>query len=793
MRRFVVLLVLAGVLAGSGLVTAIDYTSYSGFVTSEEPVLPKQEVHPSLWFDTSEIKALVDKRNGDAYAAKLWDWVWQDIQAFKEDPLPKIPLDLGKDVSRYYGTISRAAKYLAFAWITTGDTAARDKAIEALLRAYDGPIFQLDRTVSSSVVDEIYAATWLQNYATAYDWVANALTPEQSKAIRPRLIKEAKLTYDKLEIWGPRPHNHLSKPAWGLGTLALTFSSESEAAEWLRKALYEANRNTRYFFSADGIYREGSHYLFYSSVNFLPFLYHYRNVSGVNNFPVYQPAFEWMLYVRNGRGWLPNLEDAYIKPTPLHMVAKEYMNVVSPLNPAVKLGNLFQWSFQKSDVGAWWNPPFTMGDSAAYRINANSYSGASIDDTWNLDEYLAYDPTIKPVAPTASGTIFLDRGGQTIFRNNWTYKDPTHRYLLFHGVAEADNHFHYDHLSFIIQACDQMMASDCGYSTGSYSDAIRKNWFMIAPAHNVITADGNEPMDAAENVTPVSRYNLDTQVFDFQQKEAPFYKIGGILKRAIGFPGQDYFVVADSIAGKAPATYELYLHGGRARMTGAGNHRLWTYREDAYGRAAKMAAWILPANASFLDEEGDVTYIKGDSVLFPYVKATVKATNTLFMQVLIPLRPEEPIPAVTDLSSGGLIGAKVIKGEATDTFLLQAQSQTGQAASLTATATFAWAREQAGSLRAWMVREAIEASYGGALLFRASAPVTAVADLNQANKMILSIAANQTACVLRLPAPGGAKVSRVLFKGAEQKVTVVDGLLEMAIPGPGELVIELAR
>ena len=791
MKRFLLVMVLGGLLISASALSAVNYTTYSGFVTAEEPVLPKQEVHPRLWFAADGVKALVAKKDADAYAGKLWNWVWDDIKAFKDNPLPEVPDDTkSKDISRYYGTISRATKYLAFAWITTGDTAARDKAIQGLLRAFDGPIFSLDPTVSSSVVDEIYQCCWLQNYVTAYDWVANELSPEQDTEIRVRLIKEAAWFHEKVDIWGPRPHNHRSKIAWALGTAALALSREPQAAAWLRHALASANTNTKYFFSADGIYREGSHYLMYSWVNFLPFLYHYKNVSGVNNFPIYRPAFEWLLHVRNGRGFLPNLEDAYIKPTPLDMVAKEYMDISTPLNPQAKLGNLFQWAFRNSDFGAWNSPPFLMGDSTAYRINANSFSGQSVDDTWNLDEYITYDPSIQPIAPTASGTIFLNQGGQTIFRNNWSYRDPAHRYLLLQGVAEADNHFHYDHLSFIIQACDQMMAADGGYSTGSYYDQQRKNWFMTAPAHNVITADGNEPTDAAENVTPLSRYDLDTEAFDFQEKEAPFSKNGGLLKRAIGFPGQDYFVIVDTIAGKKASVYDLYLHGGRGRMSGEGNFRLWTYREDNYGRAAKMAAWIFPANASFAASEGDVTYIKGDSVTFPYIKATVKETNAQFLQILIPLLPDEAIPTVTDLSGQGFQAARVVKGNATDTYLQQASAKGTTAGALTAAATFAWAREQ-GGLTAWMVREGTEAAYKNAPLFKSTAPITLVAEQGRQGQIVLTVAAGQPACSLQLALPQETKLGKVLWNGVEVKAEVTSGFVTLNVPGAGRFVVEL--
>src|SRR5690606_7238125 len=179
------------------------------------------------------------------------------------------------------------------------------------------------------------------------------LEAEEDREIRARLAREANYIYEHLTEWAPRPHNHLSKPAWGLASAALALSSHPDAGRWLSEALHQVGRTTRYFFSADGIYREGSHYYLFSLVDLIPFLYHYKNVSGVDLFRAYRPAFEWPLYVRNGRGWMPNIGDAYIKPTPLHLVAGAYMDVPSPLHPKASLGNHFQWSYFASDRGPW--------------------------------------------------------------------------------------------------------------------------------------------------------------------------------------------------------------------------------------------------------------------------------------------------------------------------------------------------------------------------------------------------------------------------------------------------------
>ena len=99
------------------------------------------------------------------------------------------------------------------------------------------------------------------------------------------------------------------------------------------------------------------------------------------------------------------------------------------------------------------------------------------------------------------------------FANTWKTGDPAGRYLLFQGVAEADNHEHYEHLSFIITAENQMMASDGGYTRKSYGEKMRTEWYKQAAAHNVVTLNGKAPVDPEENVTPTSRHRIDTSFF----------------------------------------------------------------------------------------------------------------------------------------------------------------------------------------------------------------------------------------------------------------------------------------
>jgi hypothetical protein len=658
--------------------------------------------------------------------------------------------------------MARVAKYTALSFVLTGNADHKARAIAALLRAFDGPIYTCDPTISSSPVDETYRGTWAQNFAAAYDWMQPYLSSQDNLKIRARLATEAQALHDNLRIWAPRPHNHLSKPAWALGTLALTLSSHPSAASWLQTALEAANENTIYFLSQDGIYREGSQYYIYSYINLVPFLYHYKNVSGVDYFSAFKPVFLWEFHVSNNAGWMPNVEDSYLRHNFLSMVARQFLSTEDrSLHPTAKLGELFQWRHLNTDKSPWGGE---FGNN----------TGASDDDTMDIDKFLSYDPTIRPIAPVGSATKFFP-GGQSVFRNHWGYRDPSSRYLLFHGVAEADNHNHFDHLSFLIHAENQLMASDSGYTRLSYGESIRRSWYRTHSAHNTVALDGTWPVDQRENFAPVSRYSIDTNFFDFQEKEARYIsqtnnssngendlifpsdaQTLGTLRRAIAFPGQEYFVVADQLTSKNALShkYELYLHGGRGKMSGTGNQRLWTYTPDVYGGAAQFAAWIFSEGASFTDATGEVTYVKGDYASFGYVKGTKTSPNANFIQVLIPLGSPASLPVVSELSDSARVGGTVEKGGNLDTFLVKQGDSLAQVGSLATDGSFGYSRF-GGALKQYAVREATLARYDDKELFHSSAKVTLAMDTSDSGHLRGRILSSTVPYSLSLRCPAG--------------------------------------
>ena len=706
------------------------YEAYTGFAISAEPVLPAHETHPSMWFSAAEIPALKAKLTTDDFARARWAAVLKlaDLTAaLPPAPTATSPADKSEVIHKYYGAMSIAARAHALVSLLTDDEAARtahrSRAIELLLRAYDGPIFQLDSKQQGSAVDEIYRGSWLQNYAAAYDCIQPTLDRDTDEKIRARLVLEAECVYENLYDWTPdSPHNHLSKPAWGLGSIALALPSHPHAKAWLARAIEAANKNTRYFFSGDGLYREGSHYLIFSLTNFLPFLYHYRNVSGVDAFPAFQPVFEAMVEARNSRGWLPNIEDSYIRPTPTHLAAAAYRNARTRLHSSAPLAEVLTWSYSTCDLA-----PFEKERSDS----GLNYTGASWDYPLEMDELLTHDASIRATAPDVAPDVFL-AGGQSYFRDSWTNRGASQRYLLFHGVAEADNHNHDDQLSFLLEAEGQMMCSDSGYSRGTYTGAERTAWYNKAPAHNTLTFDGKPAADSTPSATPPSLFHTDQPGLVGEEKEAFFGK-NATWRRAIFWIAGDYYVVADRVNANRAGKIAAYFHGGRGALAAPerseGGRHTWTYSADRYGPPAQLHAWLAAPGASVAEKKGELTYIKGDYAEFPYLEVDTTAADAAWLTLLKPaVAGDLPSSFTAEDRSTAAFSAFAIHASGHGC-LVAAQPKPGpriKIADLETDAAFALVRrDSAGRVLAFAVLDGTTLAVAGREIWRANQPQNA--------------------------------------------------------------------
>ncbi|APH04963.1 discoidin domain-containing protein [Bacillus weihaiensis] len=599
----------------------------------ELPILPSNEVHPKLWFDSSEIEEVYEKRvDLIAFAKTITN---------KDGTYTKVSFD----------ALNLKPGQTYFFAMKSNDEAGNESAISNL--------YNCDPTISSSPVDETYRGIWIQHFSEKYYDVRYSLEPITEE----NWDMATKVTGEMFMMEGNEEYRQTA-----IDALVRAFDGPipgddeyigvTEAYE-IRYSTKPIDDSNKYFFSSDGVYREGSQYYIYSHLNLLPgsgaisidykhsssvdevspasisnlmlndnvftwgprphnhrskpawglgtFLYHYKNVSNVDLFPTYKPAFIWEFSDQRVGGTVSangNL-DTYILQNENKEV--QFMNEsdTTPLHPDAKWGNLFQWRYQQTDTTPWGGE---FGNN----------TGASYDDSMDINEstgyinrsvafpnqeyfvisdqlytkYLTYDPTVKPIKPTESATQFFNEGG---------------------------NHNHFDHLSFIIHAENQMMASDTGYS-----QTIFRNHWNDEESARYLLFHGQADMDQGEflNYREIPLFESTeklTLTMDVSWNQAS--KAEDVpTPLSVGQVQEMTIANKDGTNGE----FELFLHGGRGTMRGEGDFRQWTYSNDLYGSASKMASWILSNDAEL--------------------------TNVNFMQILIPLSIDAKIPTVTNLS-----------------------------------------------------------------------------------------------------------------------------------------------
>lgn len=777
-----------------------NWESYSGFKVDTEAVLPEKEVHPSLWFTESELLEFRNVLNADETIREYWANVKN--HKFLTSPFPEVVSpeelwaeELAKDnrtrIHKYYGEMTQIPLYCGFmAWMTDDEEEKQryiDRAKKALMIVFDGPLFELDPSKDGldKAVDEIYRGIWAQSVCAAYDFIHPFLTPAEDKKIRQQLLREARYTHENLDSWASGPHNHLSKPAWGLATFAIALSDEPDAADWFRNAMDAANRNTHYHFSADGIYREGSMYYVFSWLNFVPFLYHYKNVSGVDYFKDFQPTFEWAVASRNAPGWMMNIEDSFIRPVPTQMVAKAFKDHRSFLAPDVPFAEVLQWNFQNTNY-----QPFIEAE----KISGFNYTGASWDYPKELYELITYDPSIKATAPTVDPTVFME-GGQTIFRSSWLNEPDEQFYLLFHSVPQADNHDHNDTLSFVVYAKNQMMASDAGYTHSSYGDDIRYSYFRRPQAHNTITFDDIPLSDFVENQPNPSEDRLNTSFFDFEKKSAPFRRYFGEelgwARRSIAFVQDEYFLVLDEFQGpknersKIDGKFDVYFHGGRASLETDDGNYIWSYEDDWYGTAAKLLTHQLAPDTAIDQLQLDNTYIKKDYKSFPALKTTKTGHQGLLGQILYPLAADDVVPQIEDISSEKLLGARITRGDKVDLFLKSHTHKKSEKSGLSLDGDFALVRHKSGKLKMAAGQSVLNVSFEDSPIMESSNRISFALKMGSTSE--LGVAVEEAA---RVKLYLGESVKSVSHEGKNVPFTQTNGIVDIKLSKSGNYIIK---
>ena len=400
---------------------------------------------------------------------------------------------------------------------------------------------------------------------------------------------------------------------------------------------------------------------------------------------------------------MPNNEDGYLKPAPTHMVAKAYTSTSTRLHSSAPLSSIFQWN--------WATTNFWTTD----------YTGASTDVCWDIDEFLLYDSSIPSVAPDINPTLKLSTG-QVVLRNSWATTDTTMRYLLYMGVAAADNHDHPDELSYIINARNSCLALDAGYGQDFPQYA---TWYTQPLSHNLVMTNDTAPMDFATNQTPYDRHFITTPIFSFSEKEAQTSAANGKIRRGISFINNDYWVIYDiPFSTVASTVYKLNIHG-RGTLSQSGNQATWSVTSSGnYGSTAKLHSYFQTSETPTITPLTGNTSLYKDSIAQTYIEVRQTDDTVCYLHLMSTSAPTGVAPSVTDISNGKVKGfERTIDASTTDAFMVQKKSTLNTAGMITTDGYFAWARRNGTKLIAGMMNEGTRFRWNNSDVVHTSQPV----------------------------------------------------------------------
>jgi Heparinase II/III-like protein/Heparinase II/III N-terminus len=282
--------------------------------------------------------------------------------------------------------------------------------------------------------------------------------------------------------------------------------------------------------------------------------------------------------------------------------------------------------------------------------------------------------------PSARSAAFPD-SGYYVVRSGWgeshrAYADEHH--LVFDcGPLGADNHGHFDCLSFELAAFGRPLVIDPGRYTDRGSHGT--NWrarFRSTAHHNTVTVDGQnqtryEPVPARESSSPgregsqyevtgpAPEHHLVERVceegFDLLHGRVRSHEYDALHERRIFFVGGRYWMIADSLVSRRKHLYEARFHltewaQGETRIVEAPGLRVVVSPHLLMVQPHQEAV-ILAL------EPGHVSYRYGKKLAAPVVCASTEAARATFVTLLLPyLEVPMLIPLIEPLPVTGSIG-----------------------------------------------------------------------------------------------------------------------------------------
>lgn len=611
--------------------------------------------HPRLYVNAETLpedrKRVLASADWPAYYATVERMLQAEL---KPEPVDYWDFDPWGEVYRHVyspsGHLRRVYTNCAFVYLMTGEQRFLDKAKQFMLAqaAWDpeGPTcFQwLDQVGRSIMLD----------MSIAYDWLHNALTPEERKTIEESLRARIRTTYGTQRGYDCLRLRYYPRNSHGITILGMMCTTSLALLGDLPEAREIFEFVVPYYCAMfppwggdDGGWSEGVKYALWSVSGHMQRWETIRSAAGVDLFkkPWYANAPWWRLYC---------------------------------LPPFVRTS----W------FGDGHPAPPGSGDAALMEAFASIYGNSYFK--WHAGSLLGGEPSpswqsllrARPVSPkppvdVAQSRAFYDVGWAFLHSD---LSDPNEVLLGFKSSPHGSySHSHADQNSFVLYAYGKSMAIDAGYYE-SYGSPHHFRFTKQTKAHNAILVGGQG--QSANDITSTGELTgfVHGAGFDYVSGQAaPAYK-GAIesWERRILFVRPGLFIVIDDLSAAKPEVFEWLLHTAEEPRIDASAQRIRTTSDGSFLNAELL--WPRGLRLTVTDEfdpqplEGKIRPEKQYHITATAPKA---AADARFVAVLAPCRAGATLPKLTlDRADDAL----VIKGSVADEKLLVIVPGAGQSA-----------------------------------------------------------------------------------------------------------------
>ncbi len=644
---------------------------------------------PRLFLRKDDLQSVQASLNGSRKA--LWESLRKTIDGKRNQPLMPEPERYPNDVRdidmwrKFYSAIrvqTSAMEYLAFGYLMTGNREYADEAkrIMLYLTTWDPA-----GTTSYKYNDETAMPIALST-ARAYDWIHDALTPEEREKVVGMMRVRAAEMYGVLRRmpYESKPYgSHSQRAMMFLGETSIAFMGDiPECEEWLEYVLTCYSCLYPPWGGADGSYTEGPWYWASYMGHALIFIDALQNATGVDLYgkPFFRNTGEYLLYcVSPHNQMMPFGDGIWLKPGSGHK------------------SNMYRFAtFYRNPYYKWYADAMPMALPV------------------NIPNFLWYDDTLQAKAPTdlPQSKVFYD-AGLVAMHSDLSDGDQDIEFLMRSSPGGSSSHALADQNSFYLQAFGEALAIPSGYRP-YYGAPHHMQWTKQTKAHNTILVDGEgQPIQ-----TRSAQGRIVTALFgkgiDYACGDASKAYSGKLTKylRHVLFLRPDYFVLLDEVAAPEPSRFDWLLHAWEKMEVDEQANRAVISKGDA----RLSAEWVRPGKLDFSQtDQFSTPSDKPEHVNQWHLTAstTVPARSQEFVTVLRPYKAadEGRQPRVERIDLPGVVGTRVRYDGDIDTVLLNTLGGPIAGLPIKSDAHIISVRETNGLVTSMLMREGTYISY----------------------------------------------------------------------------------